>query len=87
MLSSSAAPLNHCKPSVDYLFSSAARMYGAGTLALVMTGMGSDGLAGARRVHEAGGAVLAQDAGDVGGVGNAGAGLLGGISRGAAAVG
>lgn len=53
--------LNHCKPSVDYLFNSAARVYGAGTLALVMTGMGSDGLIGARRVHEAGGAVLAQD--------------------------
>jgi len=52
---------NHCKPSVDYLFSSAARMYGAGTLALVMTGMGSDGLAGARRVHQAGGEVLTQD--------------------------
>jgi len=54
--------LNHCKPSADYLFDSAARLYGAGTLALVMTGMGSDGLAGARRVHEAGGVVLAQDA-------------------------
>ncbi len=54
--------LNHCKPSVDYLFSSAARLYGAGTLALVMTGMGSDGLNGARRVHEAGGVVLTQDA-------------------------
>lgn len=54
--------LNHCKPSVDYLFSSAAKLYGAGTLALVMTGMGSDGLAGARCVHQAGGVVLTQDA-------------------------
>jgi two-component system chemotaxis response regulator CheB len=54
--------LNHCKPSVDYLFSSAATLYGAGTLALVMTGMGSDGLVGARRVHQAGGSVLTQDA-------------------------
>jgi two-component system, chemotaxis family, protein-glutamate methylesterase/glutaminase len=54
--------LNHCIPSVDYLFNSAAKMYGAGTLALVMTGMGSDGLTGARRVHEAGGTVLTQDA-------------------------
>jgi two-component system chemotaxis response regulator CheB len=54
--------LNHCKPSVDYLFTSAATTYGAGTLALVMTGMGADGLTGARRVHEAGGVVLAQDA-------------------------
>ena len=54
-------PLNHCRPSVDYLFFSAARMYGAGTLALVMTGMGSDGLNGAHAVHESGGVVLAQD--------------------------
>ncbi len=53
--------LNHCKPSADYLFSSVAKLYGAGTLALVMTGMGSDGLAGARHVHEAGGVVLTQD--------------------------
>jgi two-component system, chemotaxis family, protein-glutamate methylesterase/glutaminase len=54
-------PLNHCRPSVDYLFFSAARIYGAGTLALVMTGMGADGLNGARAVHEGGGVVLAQD--------------------------
>jgi two-component system chemotaxis response regulator CheB len=54
-------PLNHCKPSVDYLFFSAARLYGAGTLALVMTGMGADGLNGARAVHQGGGVVLAQD--------------------------
>jgi two-component system chemotaxis response regulator CheB len=53
--------LNNCKPSVDYLFSSAATLYGAGVLALVMTGMGSDGLTGARHVHEAGGVVLTQD--------------------------
>jgi two-component system chemotaxis response regulator CheB len=52
---------NHCRPSVDFLFTSAARMYCGGVLALVMTGMGSDGLAGARCVHESGGAVLTQD--------------------------
>jgi two-component system chemotaxis response regulator CheB len=54
-------PLNHCRPSVDYLFLSAARMYGARMLALVLTGMGSDGLDGARAVHDCGGVVLAQD--------------------------
>jgi two-component system, chemotaxis family, protein-glutamate methylesterase/glutaminase len=53
--------LNYCRPSVDHLFHSAARMYGSGTLALVMTGMGADGLSGARAVHERGGVVLAQD--------------------------
>lgn len=55
------APLHHCRPSVDYLFHSATRLYGAGTLALMMTGMGSDGLDGARAIHERGGVVLAQD--------------------------
>ena len=54
-------PVNYCRPSVDYLFNSAARVYGDGTLAVVMTGMGADGLAGARDVHEAGGTVLTQD--------------------------
>ena len=54
-------PLNSCKPSADYLFRSAAASYRGGTLALVMTGMGSDGLDGARAVRDAGGAVLAQD--------------------------
>lgn len=54
-------PLNSCRPAVDYLFRSAATMYGAGTLALVMTGMGSDGFDGARAVRAAGGTVLAQD--------------------------
>ncbi|MEO6910976.1 MAG: chemotaxis response regulator protein-glutamate methylesterase [Edaphobacter sp.] len=54
-------PLNHCRPSVDYLFHSAARLYGTGALALMMTGMGADGLGGAHAIHEAGGVVLAQD--------------------------
>ncbi len=53
--------LNSCKPSVDYLFHSAARLYGGSTLAVMMTGMGSDGLDGARAVRAAGGSVLAQD--------------------------
>lgn len=57
----SQEPLHHCRPAVDYLFLSAARIYGAGALAVVLTGMGSDGLDGARAVHESGGVVLAQD--------------------------
>jgi two-component system chemotaxis response regulator CheB len=48
------------RPSVDELFTSAATAYGSGVLALVLTGMGSDGLEGARRVREAGGTVLAE---------------------------
>lgn len=53
--------LNSCKPSVEYLFRSAAKAYGAGALAVMMTGMGSDGVEGARQIRDAGGAVLAQD--------------------------
>jgi two-component system, chemotaxis family, protein-glutamate methylesterase/glutaminase len=55
-------PLEHgCRPSVDALFRSAARVYGPNLLALVLTGMGSDGLEGARAVREAGGHVWIQD--------------------------
>jgi two-component system, chemotaxis family, protein-glutamate methylesterase/glutaminase len=53
--------LNSCKPSVDYLFRSAAEVYGGSTLALIMTGMGADGVDGADAIHAAGGTVLAQD--------------------------
>lgn len=52
---------NHCRPAVDVLFRSAAAAYGAGVLAVVLTGMGSDGLAGCRVVRAHGGVVLAQD--------------------------
>ena len=52
---------NHCRPAVDVLFRSAAKVYGAGVLAVVLTGMGSDGMLGCRLVREQGGSVLAQD--------------------------
>lgn len=54
-------PENHCRPAVDVLFRSVARHYGAGTLALILTGMGSDGMLGCRVIREQGGGVLAQD--------------------------
>ena len=50
-----------CRPSVDLLFRSAAAVYGPGVLALVLTGMGCDGLVGCRAVRAAGGRVLVQD--------------------------
>jgi two-component system chemotaxis response regulator CheB len=52
---------NGCRPSVDPLFRSAAAVYGASLLAVVLTGMGSDGLLGAQRVVELGGHVWVQD--------------------------
>lgn len=52
---------NGCRPSVDPLFRSAASVYGPGLLAVVLTGMGTDGLLGAQRVSERGGHVWVQD--------------------------
>jgi two-component system, chemotaxis family, protein-glutamate methylesterase/glutaminase len=53
--------INFCKPAVDPMFTSAAEVWGAKALALVLTGMGSDGLFGAQAIVAAGGHVLAQD--------------------------
>lgn len=52
---------NLCRPSADILFHSASRCFGAGTVAVVMTGMGSDGLEGSRAIRAAGGTVIAQN--------------------------
>ncbi len=54
-------PENSCRPAVDVLFRSAAAVYGGNLLAVVMTGMGHDGLRGAEVVRAGGGRVMAQD--------------------------
>jgi two-component system chemotaxis response regulator CheB len=54
-------PINFCRPAVDPLLSSAAAVWGAASLALVLTGMGSDGTRGAAEIVAAGGSVIAQD--------------------------
>ncbi|HKX27434.1 MAG TPA: chemotaxis response regulator protein-glutamate methylesterase [Blastocatellia bacterium] len=54
-------PENSCRPAVDVLFRSVVKVYGAGTLALVLTGMGQDGLRSCGAIREAGGQILAQD--------------------------
>ncbi len=50
------------QPSVDVLFESAARVFGPAVLGVVLTGMGSDGLAGATAIRSKGGRVLVEDA-------------------------
>jgi two-component system chemotaxis response regulator CheB len=53
--------VNFCKPAVDPLFDSAAEIWGNKNLAVVLTGMGSDGTRGAANLVAAGGTVIAQD--------------------------
>jgi two-component system chemotaxis response regulator CheB len=54
-------PENSCRPAVDVLFRSAAQLYGSGLLAVMLTGMGYDGLKGTKIIKENGGQVIAQD--------------------------
>jgi two-component system, chemotaxis family, protein-glutamate methylesterase/glutaminase len=54
-------PVNFCRPAVDPLFSSAIDVWQGGVLAVVLTGMGSDGMRGGKQIVAAGGSVIAQD--------------------------
>lgn len=53
--------VNFCRPSVDVFFKSAADVFGKRTLGIILTGMGHDGLNGARDIKERGGTVIVQD--------------------------
>lgn len=55
------APVSGHKPSVDVLFQSAARVYQAGVVGIIMTGMGRDGVDGCKTILAAGGFTLGQD--------------------------
>ncbi len=48
-------------PSCDILLCSAAEVYGRSCIGVILTGMGSDGVAGIRKIREAGGTTIAQD--------------------------
>jgi two-component system chemotaxis response regulator CheB len=53
--------INFCRPAVDPLFTSAVTIWQGGVLAVVLTGMGSDGTQGGKDIVAAGGNVIAQD--------------------------
>ena len=54
-------PVNFCNPAVDPLFTSAIDIWQGGILAVILTGMGSDGMRGGKQIVAAGGSVIAQD--------------------------
>jgi two-component system chemotaxis response regulator CheB len=54
-------PLNSCRPAVDALFASTGEVYGGAVIAVILTGMGQDGLRGTEILRAHGATVLAQD--------------------------
>jgi two-component system chemotaxis response regulator CheB len=58
---SDAEPVNGHRPSIDVTFQSVARIYGARSAGVLLTGMGSDGAQGLLAIRRAGGVTLAQD--------------------------
>lgn len=54
-------PENNCRPAVDYLFRSAANRFPGRSMAVILTGMGSDGTLGLRLLKRHGCYVIAQD--------------------------
>lgn len=61
---SSDEPVLYSRPSIDVLFESAADVYGAGLVGIVLTGANHDGAMGLRAIAEAGGTALVQEPAD-----------------------
>ena len=60
-LISQEPPEHFCRPSVNPLFRSAAEHFGNATLAVMLTGMGEDGIEGSFDIARSGGTIIAQD--------------------------
>jgi two-component system chemotaxis response regulator CheB len=54
-------PVNYCRPAVDPMFQALAQIYGKNLFAIVLTGMGQDGMEGAKAINARGGQVIAQN--------------------------
>ena len=54
-------PVRHCKPSADVMLKSVAKVFGARSIGVILSGMGDDGAAGLEAIKEAGGRTVAQD--------------------------
>jgi two-component system chemotaxis response regulator CheB len=58
---SNEPPLHGLRPAADYLFHSAARVYGATAIGVILTGMGSDGAEGLQTMRQVGAHTIVQD--------------------------
>lgn len=55
------APVNFVRPSIDVTMESAAEVFGSDVIGVILTGMGKDGLEGAKKIKQKGGFIIAQD--------------------------
>jgi len=74
-------PENSCKPAVDVFFRSFAKTYGPHAFAVILTGMGQDGLKGCEQIKAAGGSILAQERASCAVWGMPGAVMAAGLAR------
>jgi two-component system chemotaxis response regulator CheB len=56
-----ASPENSCRPAVDAMFRAVGEVYGGGAIAVILTGMGQDGVRGAEILRANGACIIAQD--------------------------